>query len=84
MAGLHHWLDGRESVWTPGVGDLQGGLACCNSWGRKEADTTERLNWTELNAEKADVERFYEDPQDLLELTPKKYVIFILGDWVQK
>ena len=34
--------------WTPGVGDGQGGLACCNSWGRKESDTTERLSWTEL------------------------------------
>ena len=45
MAGWHHWLDGRESEWTPGVGDGQGGLACCDSWGRKESDTTERLNW---------------------------------------
>ena len=49
MAGWHHWLDGRESEWTPGVGDGQGGLACCNSWGCEESDTTERLNWTELN-----------------------------------
>ena len=49
MAGWHHRLDGRESEWTPGVGDGQGGLACCNSWGPKESDTTERLNWTELN-----------------------------------
>ena len=48
MAGWHHWLDGRESEWTPGVGDGQGGLACCDWWGRKESDTTERLNWTEL------------------------------------
>ena len=48
MAGWHHWLDGRESEWTPGVGDGQGGLACCGSWGRKESDTTERLNWNEL------------------------------------
>ena len=47
MAGWHHWLDGRESEWTPGVGDGQGSLACCNSWGHKELDTTERLNWTE-------------------------------------
>ena len=47
VAGWHHWLDGRESEWTPGVGDGQGGLACCDSWGRKESDTTERLNWTE-------------------------------------
>ena len=48
MAGLHHGLDGRESEWTPGVGDGQGGLACCDSWDRKESDMTERLNWTEL------------------------------------
>ena len=47
MAGWHHWLDRRESEWTPGVGDGQGGLVCCNSWGHKESDTTERLNWTE-------------------------------------
>ena len=45
MAGWHHRLDGHEFEWTPGVGDGQGGLACCNSWGRKESDMTERLNW---------------------------------------
>ena len=48
MAGCYHRLDGHEFEWTPGVGDEQGGLVCCNSWGRKESDTTERLNWTEL------------------------------------
>ena len=53
MAGWHHWLDGRESEWTPGVGDGQAGLVCCDSWGRKESDTTEQMNWTELNDEKA-------------------------------
>ena len=47
MAGWHHWLDGHEFGWTPGVGDAQGGLAFCNSWGHKESDTTERLNWTD-------------------------------------
>ena len=47
MAGWHHWIVGREFEWTPGVSDGQGGLACCNSWGCKESDTTERLNWTE-------------------------------------
>ena len=49
MAGWHHGLDGRESERTLGVGDGQGGLACCDSWGRKESNTTERLNLTELN-----------------------------------
>ena len=48
MAGWHHQLNGREFEGTPGVGDRQGGLACCDSWGHKESDTTERLNWTEL------------------------------------
>ena len=47
--GWHHRLDGHEFEQTPGVGDGQGGLACCNSWGRKELDMTEWLNWTELN-----------------------------------
>ena len=48
MAGWHHWLNGRESGWTLGVGDGRGGLVCCDSWGRRESDTTEWLNWTEL------------------------------------
>ena len=47
MAGWHHRPDGREFEWTPGDGDGQGGLVCCDSWGRKESDTTEWLNWTE-------------------------------------
>ena len=58
MAGWHHWLDGCESEWTPGVGDGQGGLVCCDSQGRKESDTTERLNWTELNWMFSDVDIF--------------------------
>ena len=41
IAGWHHRLDGRESERIPGVGDGQGGLACCDSWGHKESDTTE-------------------------------------------
>ena len=46
----HHRLDGHEFQWTPGVGDGQRGLACCNSWGHKESDTTEQLNWTKLKS----------------------------------
>ena len=47
MAGWHHRLDGQELEWTPGVGDGQGGLACCDSQGLKKSDRTEWLNWTE-------------------------------------
>ena len=47
-AGWHHQLDGHGFGWTLGVGDGQGGLACCGSWARKESDVTERLNWTGL------------------------------------
>ena len=49
MTEWHHQLDGHEFEWTPGVGDGQGGLACCDSWGHKELDMTEWLNWTELD-----------------------------------
>ena len=49
VAGWHHWLNGRESEWTPGDFDGLGGLAWCDSWGHKESDMTEWLNWTELN-----------------------------------
>ena len=50
MAGWYHWLHGHESESTPGVGDGQGGLACYDSWGHKESDMTERLNWTEVHS----------------------------------
>ena len=45
MAGWHQGLNGCESEWAPGDGDGQGGLVCCDSWGHKESDATERLNW---------------------------------------
>ena len=48
MAGWHHWLNGHEFGRTLGVGDRQGGLACCSSWGGKGSDITEWLNWIEL------------------------------------
>ena len=44
MVGWHHQLNGHGSGWTPGVGDGQGGLACCGSWGHKELDTTEETS----------------------------------------
>ena len=59
MTGWHHRLDGREFEWTPGVGDGQGGLECRNSWGRKESDTTEWLNWT---SELRSLEESFLDP----------------------
>ena len=47
MAGWRHRVNVHEFEWTPGIGDGQGGLACCDSWGHKESDTTERLSWAE-------------------------------------
>ena len=47
MVGWHHRLNGHGFGWTPGVGDGQGGVVCSGSWGHKESDTTEQLNWTE-------------------------------------
>ena len=49
MVAWYHWLNEHEFGWTLGVGDGQGGLVCCGSWGCKELDMTERLNGTELN-----------------------------------
>ena len=48
MVRWHHWLDGHEFEQAPGVGDGQGSLTCCSPWGRKESDTTEWLNWTDV------------------------------------
>ena len=52
MVGWNQYIDGHEFKQVPGGGDGQGGLACCNSWGRKESGTTERLNWTDSLEEK--------------------------------
>ena len=49
MVGWHHQLNGHEFEQAPGVGDWQGSLLCYSPWGCKESDTTEWLNWTELN-----------------------------------
>ena len=50
MVGWHHQLDGHGFGWTLGVSDGQGGLVCCSSWGHRESDTTEQLNWTEIKS----------------------------------
>ena len=78
MAGWHHQLDGREFEWTLGDGDGQGGLACCNSWGRREWDMTEWLNWTELKLKKASQSsrktfRLYGISKNKLESSPGGY-----------
>ena len=84
MAGWHHRLDRHESEWTPGDGDGQGGLACCGPWGHKELDTTEQLNWTELNW-------FYYNKSYIVLLTEETYLsystereIFIECVWYAK
>ena len=51
MVGWHHRLDGHEFEQAPGLGDGQGGLACCGPWGCKESDTTEQLNNSKVNKE---------------------------------
>ena len=71
MAGWHHWLDGLECEWTPGVGDGQGGLACCDSWGLKESDTTEQLNWTELNWTLTMCQAFSERLAHIISVNPR-------------
>ena len=59
MAGWHHWLDEHEHEWTPGVGDGQGFLACCDSWGRRVGhDWATELNWTELRVPQTIVTMF--------------------------
>ena len=83
MVGWHHRLDGHGFGWTPGVGDGQGGLVCCSSWGRKKSDMTERLNWTELNYKMSEVrqrrikETFLPtyDSERILKLAPLYYVL---------
>ena len=68
MAGWHHWLHGGESEWTLGVGDGQGGLACCDSC-RKESGMTERLNWTYQNENADD-----KVPDEETNKTPEKWL----------
>ena len=55
MVGWHHWLDGHEFDQAQRVGNGQGSLACCSSWGHKESDITEQLNWTEAGQDDCDI-----------------------------
>jgi len=59
MVGWHHRLNGHGFRWTPGVGDGQGGLVCCSSWGRKEPDMTEWLNCTDNRAQRISPEQAF-------------------------
>ena len=64
MVGWHHPLNGHGFGWTPGVGDGHGGLACWGSWGHKQSDMTEQLNWTELNpSHMITLDPFYSSPE---------------------
>ena len=65
MVGWHHWLNRHGFGWTPGVGDGQEGLACCGLWGRKESDTTERLNQTEQSLDCADHNKLWKILQEI-------------------
>ena len=71
VAGWHPWLNGHESEWTPGDDYGQEGLACCDSWGRIESDTTELLNWTELTENK--------DATVSLELEMKCSLVYVVN-----
>ena len=73
MAGWHHWLDGCESEWTLGAGDGQGDLVCCDSWGGKELDTSEWLNWTELLRKKLCIKKIYRER----EIKPRSWIVLI-------
>ena len=61
MVGWHHWLDGHEFEQALGVGDGQGSLAYCSPWGRKESETTEWLNWTEMERKFIKINYIYID-----------------------
>ena len=65
MAGWHHGLNRHESEWTPGVGDGPWGLACCDSWGHKESDMTERLKRTELRVSSLTASNWEQDRGNL-------------------
>ena len=77
MLGWHHQLNGHEFKQAPGVGDGQGSLVCCSPWDRKESDTTEWLNWTELNI-KEDILRNYCFTVEVL-IQPSRQVVWFLS-----
>ena len=85
MARWHHWLDGRESEWTLGVGDRQGGLVCCDSWGHKESDMTEWLNWTDsiekVKKQKQNPNKQKADKMQNTKINCYRYQRWLTQDW---
>ena len=79
MVGWHHRLSGHGFGWTPGVGDGQGGLACCGPWGHKESDTTEQLNWTELMNSRSSEKSLYL-PSFHFPIWPESFITGELSD----
>ena len=77
MFEWHHWLDGHEFEQIPGVGDGQGGLACCSPWDHKESDTTEWLNWTCI------IMKGLEQRRTQPRIGAKVHRIQVLVDWSQ-
>ena len=78
MAGWHHWLDGHQFGWTPGVGDGQGGLVWCDSWGFKESNTTEWLNWNWTELEIMPGHEWEHNPPHMCEISNET-----LQSWIQ-
>ena len=84
MAGWYHRLDAHEFGWTLGVGDRQGGLACCDSQGRKESDTTKWLNWTEPFWEEKEVKSLLPKLETVLFLQKQGSISHLAGAWFIK
>ena len=82
MVGWHHRLDGHEFEQALGVGDRQGSLVCCSTWGHKESDTTERLNWLTVRVVYMlkDVAEFLLTPGHIISWSKK--LKFLLSVWL--
>ena len=74
MVGWHHQLNGHEFEQTLGVGDGQGGLACCSPWGLKESDMTEQLSWTETHSQSSALNH-YSLIQEFISKTKEKILL---------
>ena len=86
MAGWHHWLDGRESQWTPGVGDGQGGLACCDSWGSQRVghDWATDLIWSDIYESLAVYQKLIQYCKSIKKKERKREGIHVFRDFGDK